>query len=108
MTAFHNAIIESGQESPYTEWIAKWDLNTPDVLERVTTRVECAEFFPQRDAALKAHATQIDPESRWFFMPLEMQQKLWSTEEYELARSLVDSTVPEDDLFAGLRERVSA
>ena len=27
---------------------------------------------------------------------------------YELARSLVDSTVPEDDLFAGVRERVTA
>jgi mycothiol S-conjugate amidase len=37
-----------------------------------------------------------------------MQRKVWPTEEYELARSLVDSTVPEDDLFAGVRERVTA
>jgi len=108
MTTFHDALLELGKESPYAEWIAKWDPNTPDVLERVTTRVECGEYFEQRDEALKAHATQIDPESRWFFIPLEMQRRLWPTEEYELARSLVDSTVPEDDLFAGLREKVSA
>ena len=108
MTTFHEALLELGQESPYAEWIAKWDPNTPDVLDRVTTRIECGEFFEQRDEALKAHATQIDPDSRWFFIPLEMQRRLWPTEEYELARSLVDSTVPEDDLFAGLREKVSA
>jgi len=108
MMAFHEALLELGQESPYAEWIAKWDPNTPDVLERVTTRIECGEFFEQRDEALKAHATQIDPESRWFVIPLELQRRLWPTEEYELARSLVDSTVPEDDLFAGLRQKVSA
>ncbi|WP_158842409.1 mycothiol conjugate amidase Mca [Saccharothrix deserti] len=108
LMAFHEALIAQGQESPYAEWLAGWDKDRPDVIERVTTRVECADYFPVRDEALKAHATQIDPESRWFAVPLEMQREVWPTEEYELARSLVDSTVPEDDLFAGVRERVTA
>ncbi|MCC8245384.1 mycothiol conjugate amidase Mca [Saccharothrix luteola] len=108
LMAFHEALIAVGEESPYAEWLAGWDADKPDVIERVTTRVECADFFPVRDEALKAHATQIDPESRWFAVPLEMQRSVWPTEEYELARSLVDSTVPEDDLFAGVRERVTA
>lgn len=108
LMAFHEALVAEGQESPYAEWLAGWDQSKPDVIERVTTRVECADYFPVRDEALKAHATQIDPESRWFAVPLEMQRSVWPTEEYELARSLVDSTVPEDDLFAGVRERVSA
>jgi mycothiol S-conjugate amidase len=108
MLKFHEVLLEMGLESPYAEWIANWDPNTPDVLERVTTRVECGEYFEQRDEALRAHATQIDPTSRWFFVPLDVQRRVWPTEEYELARSLVDSTVPEDDLFAGLREKVSA
>ncbi|MFD1147119.1 mycothiol conjugate amidase Mca [Saccharothrix hoggarensis] len=108
LTAFHDALIARGLESPYAEWLAGWDKDKPDVIERVTTRVECADYFPVRDEALKAHATQIDPESRWFAVPLEMQREVWPTEEYELARSLVDSTVPEDDLFAGVRERVTA
>jgi mycothiol S-conjugate amidase len=69
---------------------------------RVTTRVECADWFPVRDRALLAHATQIDPESRWFLVPRDMQREIWPTEDYELVRTLVDAPLPEDDLFAGI------
>ncbi|MFD8500498.1 mycothiol conjugate amidase Mca [Amycolatopsis sp. NPDC059657] len=106
MLAFHEALIEAGIESPYAEWLEKWDPDKSDVMERVTTRVECADFFEARDEALKAHATQIDPKSRWFAVPRDIQRETWPTEEYELVRSLVDSTLPEDDLFAGIREKV--
>ena len=51
---------------------------------------------------------RVDPLGRWFSIPLELQREIWPTEDYELARSLVDAPVPEDDLFAGLRETVSA
>ncbi|HEY1570072.1 MAG TPA: mycothiol conjugate amidase Mca [Pseudonocardiaceae bacterium] len=108
MLAFHNALLARGEESPYEEWLKNWDEKRPDVMDRVTTRVECAEFFPIRDKALLAHATQIDPSSRWFRIDLDLQQEIWPTEEYELARSLVDTTLPEDDLFAGVREKVAA
>ena len=108
VTKFHEALLAAGQESPYTEWIKNWDRGRPDPGERVTTKVECADYFPVRDEALKAHATQIDPTSRWFAVPLQLQREIWPTEDYQLVRSLVDSAAPEDDLFAGLRERVSA
>jgi mycothiol S-conjugate amidase len=103
--ALHEAILATGAESPYTEWLANWD-PAHDISHRVTTRVPCAEYFPARDAALIAHATQIDPEGRWFACPPETQQRVWPTEDYELARSLVDAPVPEDDLFAGIRSEV--
>ncbi|MEU5691596.1 mycothiol conjugate amidase Mca [Actinosynnema sp. NPDC020468] len=108
LMAFHEALLARGLESPYEEWLSHWDANRPDVIDRVTTRVECADYFPQRDEALKAHATQIDPTSRWFAVPLDLQREIWPTEEYELSRSLVDSTIPEDDLFAGVHEKVTA
>jgi mycothiol S-conjugate amidase len=108
VTAFHEALLAAGMESPYTDWIKNWSEDRPDPGSRVTTRVECADYFAVRDKALLAHATQIDPTSRWFAIPLDMQRQIWPTEDYELVRSLVDSTPPEDDLFAGLRERVSA
>ncbi|RSN04735.1 mycothiol conjugate amidase Mca [Amycolatopsis roodepoortensis] len=104
MTVFHEALLERGLESPYEEWLKSWDPEKADVMERVTTRVECGDYFEQRDEALKAHATQIDPNSRWFAVPRDLQREVWPTEEYELVRSLVDSTLPEDDLFAGLKE----
>ncbi|HEY0639052.1 MAG TPA: mycothiol conjugate amidase Mca [Pseudonocardiaceae bacterium] len=108
MQVFHEALLAEGLESPYTEWLAKWDPAHGDVMDRVTTRIECGDYFEVRDEALKAHATQIDPTSRWFAVPMEMQRRVWPTEDYELARSLVDTTLPEDDLFAGVRDRVTA
>ncbi|WP_181777467.1 mycothiol conjugate amidase Mca [Amycolatopsis pittospori] len=106
MTIFHEALIARGLESPYEEWLKSWDPEKADIMERVTTRVECGDYFEQRDEALKAHATQIDPNSRWFAVPRDLQREVWPTEEYELVRSLVDSTLPEDDLFAGIKEKV--
>ncbi|MBO0818701.1 MAG: mycothiol conjugate amidase Mca, partial [Actinobacteria bacterium] len=71
----------------------------------ITTRVPCADFFPVRDQALLAHATQIDPAGSWFAVPLAVQREAWPTEDYHLARSLVDTELPESDLFAGVPGR---
>ena len=103
----HEALLAAGLESPYEEWLKEWD-GADTVTPRITTRVECAEWFPRRDEALLAHATQIDPTSRWFAVPLQLRQQINSTEDYELARSLVDTDLPEDDLFAGVRETINA
>jgi mycothiol S-conjugate amidase len=101
--AFDAALKKAGLESPWQEWIDRFD-DRPDPGDRVTTKVECADWFGRRDDALRAHATQIDPTSRWFFTPMEIQRETWPWEEYELVRSLVPSPTPESDLFAGLRE----
>jgi mycothiol S-conjugate amidase len=103
--ALHDAMLAAGLESPYAERLDQWR-DRPDAGERVTTRVQCADFFEVRDQALIAHATQVDPTSFWFACPLEIQRQAWPTEDYELARSLVDAVTPEDDLFAGVREVV--
>jgi mycothiol S-conjugate amidase len=72
---------------------------------KLTTFVTCGDFFEIRDKALTAHATQIDPVGGWFHVPLEIRKEVWPTEEYELAKSLVDTSLPEDDLFSGLRSQ---
>jgi mycothiol S-conjugate amidase len=105
--ALHDALVARGLESPYAERLARWT-ERPGDAERVTTRVPCAEWFPVRDAALRAHATQVDPDGFWFACPLDVQQQVWPTEDYQLARSLVDTPLPEDDLFAGIRETLGA
>lgn len=100
--AVHEAMLERQLESPFTPWLERWD--DRDAPEReVTTRIECAEFFDRRDRALLAHATQIDPDGFFFAVPRDLERAVWSVEEFELARSRVDPTTPEDDLFAGLR-----
>ncbi|MEU4639099.1 mycothiol conjugate amidase Mca [Micromonospora sp. NPDC023814] len=105
--ALHEAILATGRESPYEEWLTRWE-DRPDKGPRITTRVECADYFPVRDDALRAHATQIDPDGFWFHVPMEVQRRAWPTEDFELVRSLVDSPLPESDLFAGVRETVHA
>ena len=94
-----------GRQGPFEKWLKHWDLDHDVFARRVTTRVECAEFFAQRDDALRAHATQIDPNGDFFAAPIDWQQRLWPTEEFELARSHVPATLPEIDLFAGIERR---
>jgi mycothiol S-conjugate amidase len=107
-TALHEEMLRRGLESPYAEWFDRWDERSADEKPlEITTRVPCGEYFAIRDQALLAHATQIDPESSWFACPVEVQRAAWPTEDYHLARSVVDTEFPEDDLFAGIRERVS-
>jgi mycothiol S-conjugate amidase len=104
--ALHEAMLAEGIESPFAERLEQWK-DRPDSGPRVTTRVECADYFEVRDRALLAHATQVDPTGFWFACPLEIQKRVWPTEDYELARSVVDAPTPEDDLFAGVRDLVS-
>lgn len=101
--ALHLAMIDADLDSPYHDWVKRWD-DLPEPHDRVTTKVPAADWFELRDRALLAHRTQIDPEGLWFKVPLDFQQRIWPTEDFELAMSLVETTMPEDDLFAGLRE----
>ena len=90
-----------GEESPLGEALQRWR-GTGDIMTRVTTQVRCDAWFEARDRALLAHATQIDPNGPFFAVPIEVQREVWPTEEFELARTRVRTTLPEDDLFAGV------
>lgn len=101
--AFHEVLTALGEESPYAEWLQRWDRR-----ERVvTTRVHCADWFDRRDAALLAHASQVDPDGMWFSVSREVQRRVWPVEEFEAAASYVPVADDEDDLFAGLPEDVA-
>ncbi len=105
--ALERAILAAGLESPFAEW----DKRRSSMPKRrdpvVTTRVDVGDWFERRDNALLAHATQVDPNGWFFSIPLDIQRGAWPTEDYELVKSLVDTEVPEDDLFAGVREKVA-
>jgi mycothiol S-conjugate amidase len=112
LTTLDDAMTARGLESPFAEWLENWKKRDAGRDQRreptVTTRVPCAEWFPRRDAALIAHATQVDPAGSFFRIPLAIAQEAWPTEDFELVRSLVDTVIPEDDLFAGVREKVAS
>ena len=106
VTALHEGMLAAGLDSPYGEWLEAWD-DDRDKADRITTRVPCGDYFHVRDDALRAHATQVDPDGFWFRVPMEIQKGAWPTEDFELARSLVGPVGPEDDLFAGVRETLA-
>ncbi|WP_284252508.1 mycothiol conjugate amidase Mca [Litorihabitans aurantiacus] len=100
MSAVHEALLERGAESPFGDWLKDWDGRGG---RTVTCRVECSPYFPQRDAALLAHATQIDPDGFFFAVPRDVEAQVWPWEEFELVSSTVATEAMEDDLFAGVR-----
>ncbi|NTW41837.1 MAG: mycothiol conjugate amidase Mca [Cellulomonadaceae bacterium] len=97
----HEAVLAAGLESPFGDWVESRAAREIPVRE-VTTRVPVADWFPARDAALVAHATQIDPDGFFFAIPRDLEVDVWPVEEYELAHSRVPVSLPEDDLFAGI------
>ncbi len=105
MRATHEKFLELGLESPYSQ---EW-MDRPGLDDRITTKIDVSAYDHVRREALLAHATQIDPTSRfWFGLPPDVVA--YPYDDYILARSLVEADpaarMPEDDLFAGLRDRV--
>lgn len=104
--AVHEALLVLRGESPYDD---KW-LDRPSQDDRITTRVHIGEYLEKRSAALRAHATQVDPTAaHWFALSDAELAEVYPFEDWALARSLVGGPEPgvvEDDLFAGVREYV--
>jgi mycothiol S-conjugate amidase len=107
MLAVHEALLRLRGSSPYEE---RW-FSRPSQDDRITTRIDVHGFLHARTESLLAHATQIDPnEVFWFGLSDEEMIEVYPWEDWVLAKSLVGFPPEgerEDDLFAGVRERVS-
>ncbi len=110
----HEKFLELGLESPFDdERLERMRREEP-----VTTSIDLAGFTDVRAEALRAHATQVDPTSPfWFGLPDEVLREIYPFDDFFLARSRVGpagvsaiaggdvtkGTAKEDDLFAGVR-----
>jgi mycothiol S-conjugate amidase len=116
----HLKFEELGLESPFDEtWRKRWEGMTE---APITTQVDVSDFGHIRREALLAHATQVDPTSRfWFGLPPEVMDGIHPRDDYQLALVAtatddgvsfvgIDPTTMagpdsiEADLFAGIRE----
>ena len=94
----HQAFLDRGLKSPYDK---KW-LSGKDRDDRITAVIPVDNAV--RRKALLAHATQVDPQSPfWFGLPDDVQDAIHPYEEYMLLRSRIPTDEVEDDLFAGVR-----
>ena len=100
MKRLAEAFEQEGLEFPFGE---RWK-ELPDNDHRITTRIDVSKWAAVRGEALRSHATQIDPESPfWFGLSDATQNELNGEEDYVLAESNLGVDGPENDLFAGLR-----
>lgn len=84
----------------FEQMLARFESRPNDV----TARVDVGRFFEQRDEALRAHSSQVAPDSWFFFWPNELQREAWPFEDYRLAESRVATSEFESDLFEGIEE----
>lgn len=106
LKALHEALVEAGIESPYEERLLRYEQGgRPAWLtsHEVTTKVPVGDYLEKRDAALRAHRTQVDPDGFFFATPNDFLREVWPYDDYVLVDSRVPTSVPESDLFAGLR-----
>jgi len=102
--ALHGAMVEAGLESPFERWLDPDEERPVRDAERlpVAARLDVAAWFARRDAALLAHASQVDPEGMWFSVPRDLEAQVWPWEEFVALRPAEVTDPPLDDLFAGL------
>lgn len=103
LMAVHEAMLRLNGSSPFDQ---AW-LDRPGHDDRVTTRIQVADFLGARSAALRAHATQVDPSHPfWFGLTDEQLAEVYPWEDWQLAYSHVGTAGIgefEDDLFHGVR-----
>jgi LmbE family N-acetylglucosaminyl deacetylase len=91
---------EAGFDRP-TELEEIPDFGTPD--ELITTTVDCSSVVERKFASLAAHASQSD---NIFFLGMgeELFAKIMGNESFVRAQDSTKAPIPENDLFAGLRQ----
>ncbi|UFS59863.1 mycothiol conjugate amidase Mca [Subtercola endophyticus] len=106
MQSIYSLLLETDPESPLLESFTemkRWMTEAPFL---ATTQIPAGEYFESRDAALLAHASQVSPDSSFFFWPNELQRKAWPYEDYQLIDSKVAlperGEALESDFFEGI------
>ena len=100
LVARHEAFVRLGLPSPFNP--ERWK-RRPSMDHRLTTKVFIGDHWEQMQDAVRAHATQIAPDStHWFGLPPDIARTTYPYDDYILAQSSVRTTLPEDDLFAGI------
>lgn len=102
------ALRDGGADNPFEAPDPDGPLPTMAVPEeQVTTVVEAEDHVEAKAAALRAHATQVRVQGRWFALSHGVGQPLTGTEYYRLARGTPAPATDradgrESDLFAGV------
>jgi N-acetyl-1-D-myo-inositol-2-amino-2-deoxy-alpha-D-glucopyranoside deacetylase len=98
----NRALAERGLPSPFAGADRPEDVvaGVPD--DDITTVVDVRPQLERKLTALRAHATQLGPDSFFLNVPDDLAEAIFGREAFVRLRSDVTAPTPEDDLFAGL------
>jgi len=102
--AMHRMLTDTEPDSPLLVQLGEVKERMKDHPNLATTHIPIGDFLDARDAALRAHASQVAPTSGFFFWPNDMVRKTWPYEDFQLIESKVETDMPENDLFAGVKD----
>lgn len=102
LDAVYDELLTLQPASPLIERLREMRTWMSDQVFEATTRIPVGDHFEKRDEALRSHASQVAPDSAFFFWPNDVQRRAWPTEDFQLIDSKVDTDMPETDLFAGI------
>ena len=109
-STLHRAVemaLAAGMPHPFDGAdVEELEFGTPD--EAVTTRVDVRDGLEAKQAALRAHHSQISESFPLLSLGVDVQRQLFGEEHYQLALSRVPISLPETDLFAGIRADADA
>ncbi|WP_104193197.1 mycothiol conjugate amidase Mca [Cryobacterium sp. Y82] len=102
--AMYLALSVAEPDSPLLEPLLAARERMENYPKLATTHVPAGDFLDVRDAALRSHASQVSPDSSFFFWPNDLVREAWPYEDFQLVESKVDIAMPESDLFAGIED----
>ena len=86
------------QLAEYEERLSK--MLAPD--DTITTWVDIGDVLELKWAAIQKHVTQINMDFPFMKLGLDGWREFWGRETFILRESMVESAIPESDVFAGL------
>jgi mycothiol S-conjugate amidase len=96
----HHAMMERTGSSPFVGWMERLDrIEAP---QRTVTKVDVRGYVDRGRDALRAHATQVDPEGFWFMVPTDLVEEVYPWEDFELLASTTEAIPGEHEPSDGL------
>jgi mycothiol S-conjugate amidase len=95
----HEAMVEAGLESPLGRWLERIPEGEDS---HVDVRVPIASTLSRARDALRAHATQVDPDGFWFQIPEQVVVDVYPWEDFTLLAGRDPGGAHPHDLFGGL------
>lgn len=95
--ALHEAMLARGEESPFASRLEWLDDGAQD--PRALWHVDVSGYVERGREALRAHATQVDPDGFWFQVPTPVVESTYPYEDFEALGGFMMPDVPESELI---------